>query len=64
MKQNRFPPGWNDKRIKETLVHYESQTEEEAAAEDEAAFEVADQTAIEIPAEPAPACRKQRLSKE
>lgn len=64
MKQNRFPPGWTDKRIKETLVHYESQTEEEAAAEDEAAFEVADQTAMETSAEPAPACRKQRLSKE
>ena len=64
MKQNRFPSGWNDKRIKETLVHYESQTEEEAAAEDEAAFEVADQTAMETSAEPAPACRKQRLSKE
>ena len=64
MKQNRFPPGWTDKRIKETLVHYESQTEEEAAAEDEAAFEVADQTAMETPAETAPACRKQRLSKD
>ena len=53
MKQNRFPPGWSDKRIKETLIHYESQTEEEAAAEDEAAFEVADQAVIEIPHEPA-----------
>ena len=53
MKQNKFPPGWNDKRVKETLIHYESQTEDEAIAEDEAAFEVADQAATEIPAEPA-----------
>ena len=53
MKQNKFPLGWNDKRAKETLIHYESQTEDEAIAEDEAAFEVADQAAMEIPPEPA-----------
>ena len=53
MKQNRFPPGWNDMRVKETLIHYESQTEDEAIAEDEAAFEVADQAAMEIPPVPA-----------
>ena len=47
MKQNKFPPGWNDKRVKETLIHYESQTE------DAAAFEVADQATMEIPPEPA-----------
>ena len=38
MKQNKFPPDWNDKRVKETLIHYESQTEDEAIAEDEAAL--------------------------
>jgi len=53
MKQNKFPPGWNDKRVKETLIHYESQTEDEAIAEDEAAFEVADQATMEIPPETA-----------
>ena len=53
MKQNKFPLGWNDKRAKETLIHYESQTEDEAIAEDEAASEVAEQAAMEIPPEPA-----------
>lgn len=53
MKQNKLPLGWNDKRVKETLTHYESQTEEEAVAEDEAAFDVADQPIIVIPADPA-----------
>ena len=53
MKQNKFPPGWNDKRVKETLIHYESQTEDEAIAEDEAALEVADQATMEIPPETA-----------
>ena len=49
MKQRKFPLGWDDKRVKETLTHYVLQTEEEAVAEDEAAFEVADQAAMEIP---------------
>ncbi|MCY4154761.1 MAG: hypothetical protein OXE03_01870 [Gammaproteobacteria bacterium] len=48
MKQNKLPLGWDDRRVKETLAHYESQTEEEAVAEDEAAFEVAAQTNMEI----------------
>jgi len=37
MKQSRFPPGWDEKRVHDVLAHYESQTEEEAVAEDEAA---------------------------
>lgn len=53
MKQSKFPLGWGDKRVKETLTHYESQTEDEAVAEDEAAFEVADKAEMEIPPEPA-----------
>ena len=53
MKQNKFPLGWDDKRVKETFTHYESQTEEEAVAKDEAAFDVSDQAVMEIPVEPA-----------
>ena len=33
-----FPPGWDEGRVQRLLQHYESQTEEEAVAEDEAAF--------------------------
>ncbi len=58
MKQNAFPPGWNEKRVKDVLAHYESQTEEEALAEDEAAFEVAGQTVMEIPTELVPKVRE------
>lgn len=50
MKQNKFPLGWDDKRVKETLTHYVSQTEEEAVAEDEAALDVSDQAVEENPA--------------
>lgn len=58
MKQNKFPPGWDEERVKRVLVHYESQTEEEAVAEDEAAFEAADQTIMEVPTELVPQVRE------
>ena len=53
MKQNRLPLGWDEKRIKEILTHYESQTEQQAVAEDESAFGVVDHPLTEIPGEPA-----------
>jgi hypothetical protein len=37
--ESRFPPGWDEERIRGVLEYYERQTDEEAAAEDEAAFE-------------------------
>ena len=48
MKQNKFPLGWDEQRVKSVLAHYESQTEDEAVAEDEAAFCNA-QTVMEVP---------------
>ncbi|MGB6066903.1 MAG: hypothetical protein WBG50_19030 [Desulfomonilaceae bacterium] len=58
MKQNRFPPGWDEERVKKVLMHYEAQTEEEAVAEDEAAFEDRTQTVIEVPTVLVPAIRE------
>ena len=58
MKQSKFPPGWDEKRVKRVLVHYETQSEEEAVAEDEAAFEAAGQTVIEVPTELVPKVRE------
>jgi hypothetical protein len=58
MRQSKFPPGWDEERVKRVLVHYESQTEEEAVAEDEAAFEATDQTVMEIPVELVPKVRE------
>jgi hypothetical protein len=55
MKQSKFPPGWNAERVKKVLDHYESQSEEEAVAEDEAAFEALGQTVMEVPTELVPA---------
>ncbi|MES1243548.1 MAG: hypothetical protein ABUT39_18210 [Acidobacteriota bacterium] len=58
MKQNRFPPGWDEDRVRRVLAHYEEQTEVEAVAEDEAAFEDRTQTVMEIPTELVPAVRE------
>ncbi|MBL7074915.1 hypothetical protein ISS37_06730 [candidate division KSB1 bacterium] len=37
MKQNKFPPGWDENRVRRVLANYERQTEEEALAGDKAA---------------------------
>lgn len=42
-KQNQFPTGWDADRVQAVLEHYESQSEKEAVAEDEAAFRRLDQ---------------------
>ncbi|OGW13421.1 MAG: hypothetical protein A3G93_01600 [Nitrospinae bacterium RIFCSPLOWO2_12_FULL_45_22] len=58
MKQSKFPPGWDEARVRRVLTHYEEQTEEEAVAEDEWTFEDRTQTVIEIPNELVPAVRE------
>ena len=58
MKQSKFPPGWDEKRVESVLAHYEQQSEEEAVAEDEAAFEDQNQTVMDIPNELVPAVRE------
>ena len=58
MRQYRFPPGWDEARVREVLAHYEEQTEDEAVAEDEAAFEEATQTVMEVPHALVPAIRE------
>ena len=47
--KSRYPKGWDEKRVRTVLSHYEKQTEEEAEAEDEAAFKNRTQTAMEVP---------------
>jgi len=55
MKRNRFPAGWNEARVRSVLEHYERQTEEEAVAEDEAAFRRRDQAVMVVPKSLVPA---------
>ena len=56
--KSKFPPGWNKKRVHDVLNHYEKQTEEEAIAEDEAAYENASCTVMEIPKDLVPKVRE------
>jgi hypothetical protein len=49
MKQNKFPADWNERKVRKILKHYEAQTENEAIAEDEASFELKDQTVMVVP---------------
>jgi hypothetical protein len=58
MNRQRFPPGWDEERVRKVLEHYEVQTEEEAVAEDEAAFDDPNQTVMEIPNALVPAVRE------
>ncbi len=58
MKQSKFPPGWDEERVRRVLAHYEQQTEEEAVAEDEATFEDSTQAVVEVPRELVPAIRE------
>jgi hypothetical protein len=58
MTENTFPPGWDESRVRKVLAHYEKQTEDEAVAEDEAAFEDPGQTFMEIPNELVPKVRE------
>ena len=57
-RQSNFPTGWDEKRVKRVLEHYETQSEDEAVAEDEAAYEDTNQTFMEIPNELIPVVRE------
>jgi predicted RNase H-like HicB family nuclease len=50
MTQTEFPGGWDEERVNRLIAHYESLTEEEQVAEDEAAVtEQKGQTVITVP---------------
>ena len=58
MRQHRFSAGWDEERVRKVLRHYEEQTEDEAVAEGEAAFEDSTQTVMEVPIDLVPAIRE------
>lgn len=57
MNKQKFPPGWNEKRVQELIAHYENQTEDEEFAEIEAARQAEDITLMAIPRELVPEVR-------
>ena len=48
---DRFPPGWDEARVRRLLEHYEQQSVAEAVAEDEAVYESSSETVMGIPNE-------------
>jgi hypothetical protein len=56
MKQSKFSSGWDEERVSRVLEHYESQIDEEAVAEDEAALSAS--TVMDIPADLVPTVRE------
>ncbi|MBP7053688.1 MAG: hypothetical protein KBE65_21980 [Phycisphaerae bacterium] len=58
MRPDRYPAGWNEERVRHVIDHYDQQNEEEAVAEDEAAYENRDLAIMEIPKELVPTVRE------
>jgi hypothetical protein len=50
-KRQEFPPGWNEKKVLAVIAHYDRQTEEEGAAEIEAAAAAPGETWMSVPTE-------------
>ena len=57
MKKQKYPPGWNEKRVREVMAHYENQTEDDEHAEIEAALKAENTTLMDIPTELVPKVR-------
>jgi hypothetical protein len=57
MIEQKFPPGWDEDRVREVLAHYEGQSEDEEFAEIEAAREAEGMTLMAIPTELVPEVR-------
>jgi hypothetical protein len=58
MTKSSFPIGWDEERVQRVLAHYETQSEAEGVAEDEAAFDTPGQTVMEVPSELVPTVRE------
>jgi hypothetical protein len=58
MSGTRFPPGWDEARVRRVLDHYDAQTDEEAVAEDEAAYEATTDTTMTVPVDLVPKVRE------
>ena len=57
-KRQDLPRGWDEERVRRVLAHYENQSEDEAVAEDEAAFKTEGQTVMIVPTDLVPAIRQ------
>ncbi len=56
--KQEYPPGWNERKVRAVIKHYEQLTDEELAREIESAPEVSGETLLSVPTELVPAVRK------
>jgi len=56
--KQKLPRRRDEERVRKVLEHYENQTEDEAVAEDEAAYKAQGQTVMIVPTELVPAIRQ------
>jgi hypothetical protein len=55
--RNVFPKGWDERRVRRLIEHYDRQTEDDAVKEYEAAQRQASQTVMTVPTPLVPAIR-------
>lgn len=59
MNDGKFPPGWTEERVQKLVKTYDSLSEEEWIAEDEAAREAtSDQATVTVPLDLLPEIRR------
>jgi len=56
-QKQEFPPGWDEKRVREVIDYYENQSDEEHLAEIEAAEKAENITMMAVPTELVPKVR-------
>ncbi len=57
-QQGSLPDGWDEARIRRVLEHYEGQSDDAAAAEDDAAADATTDVLMSVPVELVPTVRR------
>jgi len=57
MSDTKFPPDWDERKVRQVLAHYDGQSEDEAVAEDEAGIQ-SSETVMRVPHELVPQVRE------
>ena len=58
MSNQKFPPGWDEARVRRLISHYDQMDDDALVAEDEAAQATEGQTLMVVPTELVPAVRE------
>jgi len=57
MSEQTFPQGWDESKVRRVLDHDKSQTDDQAATEDQEEYESTTHMAMEVPVELVPEVR-------